>query len=254
VPPPAEPDAWWATYFDDAFLRIYEPFLDEERTAAEVEAIVELLDLRFDARILDVGCGWGRHALELAKHGYRVTGFDLSPFLLAEAERRSSEAELDIRWVSGDMRELGFSAEFDAVISLFSSLGYFGSDADDLRVLDGMRQALGPDGVLLVETMHRDLVAREFAERDWWTTPSGDVVWVEREFDAVGGSSQETLHWRTPDGQVAEKRHSIRIRCGSEWAALLERAGWRATEWLGGWDLEPFGLKSERLILLARPA
>jgi SAM-dependent methyltransferase len=248
-----QPPEWWTTYFDDVFLRIYEPLLGAERTQVEVEAVMDLLGTSGEMRVLDVGCGWGRHSLELARNGYSVTGIDLSSFLIGEAERRSAEAGLDVRWVTGDVRNLNFAGEFDAAVSLFSSLGYFGSDGDDQRVLEGARRAVTAEGSLLLETMHRDLIAREYAERDWWETPAGDIVRVEREFDAVEGVSHETLSWHSPAGEAGQKRHSIRVRCGSEWKALLERSGWRPVEWFGSWDLDPFTHDSERLLILAHP-
>lgn len=245
---------WWTTYFDDVFLRIYRPLKDETRTAIEVDAVCELLGLEESARILDVGCGWGRHSLELARMGFKVTGLDYSGRMLEEAERSAAAAALDVRWVRGDMREMGFADEFDAVVSMFSSLGYFATDEEDVAVLRGMRDAVVPGGLLLLETMHRDMIAREFAERDWWETPEGVLVRVERNFDAVAGISHEILRWRDVAGAAGAKPHSIRIRSATEWAAILEDSGWRAREWVGGWDLEPFTHLSERLIVVAERA
>src|SRR5690606_35004186 len=129
----------------------------------------------------------------------------------------------------------------------FSTLGYFGVEEGDARVLRGIRRALRSGGSFLLETMHRDLVAREFAERDWWTTPDGDQVWVEREFDAVAGISHEVLRWRAADGAEGEKVHQVRIRSAPEWQVLLTACGLRPMEWFGDWDLHPFAHTSERL-------
>jgi SAM-dependent methyltransferase len=244
-------EGWWQTYFDDVFLRIYRPFLDSERTTAEVEAVTQLLPLPASRTLLDVACGWGRHSIALAEEGYEVTGVDLSTRLLEEARRGAAAAKVRVTWKHADMRELDFDGDFDAAISLFSSLGYFGSDADDARVLRGIRSALRPGGLLLLETMHRDLAARDFADRDWWTTPEGDLVWVEREFDAVAGISHEILRWRAVDGTEGEKSHQVRIRSAPEWKALLESCDLRPLEWFGDWDLDRFTHTSERLIVLA---
>jgi cyclopropane fatty-acyl-phospholipid synthase-like methyltransferase len=246
------PAGWYRDYFDRTFLRVYGALLTAERTAAEVDAIRELLRLPAGARLLDVGCGWGRHSIELARSGFEVTGVDLSPLLLEEAERLAAAAGVGVRWLHADMRRLDFHGEFDAALSLFSSLGYFGGDAGDLRVLRGIRRAVRPGGLLLLDTMHRDLIAREFVERDWWETPDGGLVRVEREFDAFAGVSHETLHWRSRGGREQEKARSVRVRSATEWKTLLDRSRWRDVEWFGGWDLEPFSLASARLVALAR--
>lgn len=245
---------WWKSYFDDVFLRIYRPLRDETRTALEADAVCELLGLNDGARILDVGCGWGRHSLELARLGFQMTGFDYSARLLEEAERSAEADALEVRWVQGDMRKLDFYQEFDAILSLFSTFGYFTTDEEDRAVLRGMREAATPGGFLLIETMHRDMIAREFAERDWWETPEGDVVRVERSFDAVAGITHELLRWRDANGKEGEKPHSIRVRSAPEWDDLLNRSGWRPIEWIGSWDLEPFTHLSERLIVVAERA
>lgn len=242
---------WWHSYFDADFLRIYRDFLTPERTQREVAGLREMLALPYGARILDLACGWGRHSVELARAGFAVTGLDLSPTLLDEARRRADEAGVQVEWVRCDMRNLPWSGEFDAVLSLFSSLGYFGSDADDLRVLRAAHQALRPGGALLLETMHRDQVVAAYAERDWWETEDATTVWMEREWDAVRGISHELLRWRRAD-QRGERHHRIRVRSATEWRRLLRRAGLQPLEWYGDWDRAPFDRASEQLIVLAR--
>jgi SAM-dependent methyltransferase len=249
----AEPAGeWWTSYFDEVFLRIYRPILSAERTAAELDAVRELLPRPGCQRILDVGCGWGRHSIALAADGYDVTGVDLSEFLLGVAKREAAETRVTVRWVRGDMRALEFDREFDAAISLFSSLGYFGGDEGDEKALRGIHRALKPGGRLLIDTMHRDLVARQFAERDWWENPAGDRILVEREFDPIEGVSHDLLRWQAKDGSEGEKMHHVRVRAASEWKALLDRCGFTATDWFGGWDLEPFDHTSGRLLVLCR--
>jgi SAM-dependent methyltransferase len=242
---------WWDGYFDREFIRIYRDFLTPERTAREVEGILEMLELPEEARVLDLACGWGRHSIELARAGFRVTGLDFSETLLARALKRAGAAGVEVEWVRGDMREPGRSGEFDAVLSLYSSLGYFLSDEEDLRVLRGAREALKPGGLFLLETMHRDHVLGDYADRDWWETADGATVWVEREFDAVEGVSREWLRWRRGE-DAGEKHHALRIRTATEWDALLRAAGLEPLEWYGDWELAPFIHTSEVLIVAAR--
>lgn len=242
---------WWAGYFDQDFARLYRPLLPPEETAAEVAGVLELLGLPHGSRLLDLACGWGRHSVPLAEAGYAVTGLDLSGALLGQARAAALTAGVAVDWVHADMRDLAYQGEFDAAVSLFSSLGYFRDAADDERVLRGLCRALRPGGRFLLETMHRDHVAREFVERDWWEDAAGTRVWVEREFDAVTGVSRESLRWRGPDGVEGEKHHEIRLRTATEWAEMLRRVGLVPVEWLGDWDLRPFSHAAERMIVVA---
>jgi SAM-dependent methyltransferase len=247
---------WWESYFDETFVRLYAPLLGEERTLEEAAASLEILRLPPGAHLLDLACGWGRHAVQFALAGLEVTGLDRSATLLGRAREAAAREGAAVRWVEGDMRDPPLAPGFDAVVSLFSSLGYFAEPEDDLRVLRAARGLLKPCGGFLLETMHRDSVVREFAERDWWEGADGEIVWVEREFDAVEGVSHERLRWRAAAGTTeaeGERRHRIRIRTATEWDSLLRRAGLRPLEWFGDWDLSSFDHTSERLIVLAAP-
>jgi cyclopropane fatty-acyl-phospholipid synthase-like methyltransferase len=243
---------WWESYFDEDFYELYAPLLPEEDSRLEAETIHELLALGPGARVLDLGCGWGRHSVELARLGCSVVGLDQSAVLLERGRRLAEEAGVQVEWVRGDMGAIEWRDEFDAVVSLFSSLGYSGRDEDDVRVLLGASRALRDGGSFLLETMHRDQVARGYLESDWWEGADGRPVWVEREFDAVLGVSRETLRWLASGG-VREKYHEIRIRTATEWSGLLEAAALEPLSWYGGWDLSPFGMRSDHLIVVASP-
>lgn len=241
---------WWKQYFDEDFLRIYREVLDPDEPTIAAESIRVVMGLPPGARILDLACGWGRHALALAGSGLEVVGVDRSFTLLKEASAATG-ARLPW-WVCADMCDLPFRpGSFDAVVCLFSSLGYFLSDDEDVRVLEEVRRLLTPRGRLLIETIHRDSAVRDYAERDWCTLSNGDRVFVEREFDAVDGVTREVLRWVGREGSSGEKHHAARIRTATEWANLLERAGLMPLGWYGGWDLEPFDFRSEMLLVLA---
>lgn len=240
---------WWDGYFDETFIDIYRDFLTPARTEREVAGLREMVPLGPDAEVLDLACGWGRHSVEMARHGFRVTGMDWSETLLARARKRAEAAGVTVDFERGDMREVPWTGRFDLVVSLYSSLGYFLSDDEDLRVLRGARAALREGGTFVLETMHRDHIVGGFAERDWWETEGGATVWVEREFDAVEGVSREWTRWSRAR-QMGEKYHELRIRSATEWDALLRRAGLVPVDWWGDWELAPFLHTSPQLIVV----
>jgi 2-polyprenyl-3-methyl-5-hydroxy-6-metoxy-1,4-benzoquinol methylase len=245
-------DPWWEGYFDQTFVSLYRDFLTPERTEREVAGLREMVALPPGGEVLDVACGWGRHSVSLARAGFRVTGLDLSETLLARGRKRAAAAGVKVDFVRGDMREIPWRGRFDAVLSLYSSLGYFLSDDEDLRVLRGAREALRPDGVFVMETMHRDHIVGDYAARDWWETDDGLTVWVEREFDAVDGVSREWTRW-SKGAKSGEKYHELRIRTATEWDRLLRQAGLVPVDWYGDWELAPFIHTSEDLIVICRP-
>ena len=142
----AEPDSdWWRSWFGPGYLALYDEYL-AERTPIEMDQLEALLALRPPLRILDLPCGQGRHAIELARRGYDVTGVDLSPFMLKVAEERARAEGVRVRWLAGDMREAIADARFDVVLNLFTSLGYFADEADDRRVVDATEYMLAHRG------------------------------------------------------------------------------------------------------------
>lgn len=244
---------WWSDYFDEDFLRIYRQVVPELEAREAVQAIHGLVGLAPGSIVLDLACGWGRHSHELARQGVRVIGVDRSEFLLRHASGiRSGYGSPG--WVRADMRELPFRGCFDVVLSLFSSLGYFLSDEEDVRVLREVRSVLRPHGHFVLETMHRDAVVRDYAERDWWWGEDGERVWVEREFDPVAGVTRETLRWLRRDGTGGKKVHTARVRTATEWDRLLRTAGLEPVGWYGGWEMTRFELASETMVVLACPA
>src|SRR5207245_1305066 len=99
-------DEQWSAFFDEAYFSIYAPFLSLEKTIQEVDDLLRLLNLPQDSAILDLGCGYGRHALLLAARGYQITGLDRSEHLLRRAQSDAIAQGIQVRWIHGDMRDI----------------------------------------------------------------------------------------------------------------------------------------------------
>lgn len=264
---------WWRTYFDDRYFEMHDPLFSEERSRREVAGMRELLGLPVGARVLDAPCGWGRHSGLLAEAGCYVVGADLSVDLLRRAVGEQNGRGIGSGSVEGsgsgrgsglqratpvyaasDIRFLPFAdASFDAVLNVFTSLGLFLSDDEDIAALREARRVLRPGGGLLLESMHRDDVVASYAERDSWTLPDGTEVRVRRRFDPVSGVSHERLQWRRGEDR-RRKRHSLKLRTATEIDALLRVAGFDDVQYYGSWDGRRFHHTSDSLIAVARAA
>lgn len=121
-------EEWYATYFDEDYLRLYSSYLSKGKDPGEVEGIVRALELEPGTEILDLACGQGRHTVPLAVLGYRMTGLDLSETLLGHARDRAAEAGVDVEWVRADMRSIPWAGRFDAVINMFTAFSYFADE------------------------------------------------------------------------------------------------------------------------------
>jgi SAM-dependent methyltransferase len=240
---------WWRDYFGDDFFELHVDLFPEELSRREVAGMLDLLQVPVGGRILDVPCGWGRHTILLAESGYDVVGSDLSLPLL---KRVKGPGPLSL--VSADIRMQPLrDASFDAVINVFTSLGLFLDDAEDLRALSEAHRLLKPGGRFLLESMHRDDVIAAYAEKDRWTLPDGTEVRVRRRFDAVAGISYEKLRW-TRGTKKGQKSHALRLRTATEIDTLLRHAGFEEISYYGNWDGSPFTHRDSSLIAVATKA
>jgi SAM-dependent methyltransferase len=155
-------------------------------TEQEVDFLVDALELRPGMRVLDAGCGPGRHALALARRGIDVVGVDLSDDFIALA--REQAAGMDhAAFLVVDVRDLAFDREFDAVICLCQGgFGLLGGGEDEDRALAGLAGALRPGGRLALSAFNAYFAARHLE--------SGET------FDAATGVNHETATLRDPDG------------------------------------------------------
>jgi SAM-dependent methyltransferase len=243
--------AWFETFFGPDYFAIYEGFFTPEGTAADIAGITALLGLAPGARVLDLACGHGRHAIPLAERGFAVTGYDLSAEMLGRARASAVACGAAVRFVRGDMRALPFAAEFDAVINVFTAFGYFADEADDVETLRGVARAVVPGGRFLLETLHRDGLVARFRPRVEYTTPSGARVVRNYVWDLARSVIDDRVELTRTDGSRAEYISSVRVRSLHEWLALLRRAGIAPVAWYGGLDGSPLTLASRRLALVA---
>lgn len=242
---------WWRSYFDEEYLREYEPLFSLERDRREVARLIDVLGLPEGARVLDVPCGQGRHAHLLAEAGFRVDGVDLSPQLLARARERGTGPTLEYH--RADMRELPatWTSRFDAVVNLFTSFGFFQDPADDERVLAEFARVLQPNGTLIWHGGSRDGVMAGFLERDWWRTSDGTLQAQERQFDPLSGILTVESQWYGPKGP-GERSHRIRLYTATQLAELCAGVGLIVEEAYDGWRDRPLTRRSSEMMLVAR--
>jgi SAM-dependent methyltransferase len=240
----------WDALFSDFYLRA---FADDARAAeAEAQALAaaRLSGCPEGGDLLDVPCGFGRHALPLARAGFRVVGVDRSQALIdAAAERRGHERRPKL--VCADYRELPLPDEsFDAALNLFSSLGYFG-DEEDTRALREIRRVLRPGGRLVIELLHRDALVRGFREHSWHLVGEGRLLLEQRTFDPAAGIAQTTQTLIETSGERESRTFSLRVYAATELLAMLAAAGFEDARCHGDLAGAPFTTDS-RLVAVAR--
>jgi SAM-dependent methyltransferase len=246
------PSDWYETFFEHEWLDELALRASPERAQQQVEFIVERLELAPGARILDLACGHGRISLDLARRGFHVTGLDLSPRSLELARRAADEQGLEIEWVHADMREIPPGAHFDAIVSVFTSFGYFEDDRENERVLAGVARALVPGGRFLIDVVNLLSLARRWESTMWEELETGVLFLQAHSYDVLAGRNRAVWTFVRPDGRRSEIAHSVRAYAPHELAALLRRAGLDVVAGWGGFDGSELSIRDGwRTVLLA---
>jgi SAM-dependent methyltransferase len=146
---------WWQKIFDERYLKIYSSWITEKRTDREIKFLVSFIKKEFKNRkinILDLACGYGRHSLALAKNGFKVVGVDYSKYFLNLAKKEAKRLKIkNVKFLRKDIRKINFRKEFDLVISMFTSFGYFDKNEDNIKVLKNVYESLKRGGSFILD-------------------------------------------------------------------------------------------------------
>ena len=243
---------WFA---DESFWRDLYPFLfPDTRFAAAVEETDKLLALtKFSGgRILDLCCGPGRHCIELARRGFKVTGVDRSPFLLSIAKARAEAAGVQVEWVHEDMRSFIRRSAFDLVLNLFTAFGYFEKAAEDEKVLSNIHESLVHGGQCVIDVKGKESLARGFMPTASDRTPDGSATLIQRH-EVVDDWTRIRNEWILIKGDdIKTFRFLLNIYSGGELRHILHHAGFHHVHLYGDLDGHAYGLDARRLIAVAR--
>jgi len=243
---------WYETFFGEDYLRIYSPFLPAERTDKDVADIISLLQLPPGSAILDLCCGYGRHAIPLAQHGYEITGLDLSNKFLQLAQDHAESKGVKIHWRRSHMKNIPFEDAFDAVINIFTSFGYLEDEEEDLQVLQQVYKALKPEGLFLLETVLQTRVIRSFTPHSIIHYSDGLMVLEERHIDLPTSRNEVHVTILFPDGRRNEYKQSMRVYTLTELIRMLTAAGLQTHAYYGGLDGSPLAMDSRRLVIVSQ--
>ena len=241
---------WWEELFNDDYLRTMERITDAQ-IAKEADFIETSLGLERGGAMLDLACGTGRQAIELSRRGYEVVAFDLSLSMLARAGDEAQEREGKLNFVQGDMRDMGFEAQFDGVYCWNTSFGFF-DEEKNAHVVDRVHRSLKAGGLFLLDVVNRDFIVRQSPSLAWFEG-DGCVCMDEMTIDFITSRMKVKRTLMLDDGRSRELEYSMRVYSLHELGKILHEHGFKVCEVTGriGTPGVYFGNESPRTIILA---
>jgi SAM-dependent methyltransferase len=240
-------------YEDEDFWREMYPYMfPTEKFSAAEEQVSQILSLTAleEGSVLDLCCGPGRHALEFARRGYRVTGVDGKKFLLDRAKERAAESGQQVEWIHQDMREFAKPNAFQLAVNLWSSFGYFENEADDLRVLSNIFESLRPGGVFVVDLFGKEVMAGGASLTTSTEHPDGSLL-VERR-KICDGWSRVANEWILIKEAGARRFYfELTIYSGRELRERLFATGFADVKLFGDLAGRPYDWEARRLVVKA---
>lgn len=242
---------WWKDLFNDDYFRTM-PKHTPEQIAAEGDFIESSLGVEKGAAILDIACGAGRQAIELALRGYEVIALDLSLPMLSRAADDAQDRGAKLNFLHSDMREMEFDQMFDAAYCVNTSFGFF-DDEKNIDVARRIHRALKSGGTLLLDVLNRDYVIQNQPAMVWYEG-DGCVCMEETTFNYITSRLNVKRTMIFDDGRQREIEYSIRMYSLHELGKILHDVGFRIVEVSGHPRTAGafFGHSSQRLIILAQ--
>ncbi|WP_106768550.1 class I SAM-dependent methyltransferase [Paenibacillus faecalis] len=240
---------WYEKSFGEDYLLVYQ-HRDAQGAAHEVQKMISWLNLPAGAKVLDLCCGMGRHALALSQAGYKVTGIDLSDVLLREAKQQDKDNM--VTWILSDMRHLPVNDdEFDAVLNLFTSFGYFTKDEEHIKVLQQIYRVLKPGGQFIIDFLNPDFVERNLVPESFRV--SGDQRIDERRQIEGGYVKKDISITDLNSGKTRHYCERVKLYRLDLFMSMAEAAGLCIDRVLGNYNEEKYNSKtSPRMIFLGR--
>ncbi len=250
---------WYSEFFTGMALEVWRQANPPAATRAEADFLERELEPEPGSRLLDVPCGNGRLALELARRGYRLTGLDQAGEFLAEGEQAARKAGLEIAWRVEDMRNLprlSWPAPFDGAICFGNSFGYHDREGT-AAFLAGLGAALRPGGRLALDTaMAAESILPELEPRTVEVV-GGIRMEVTRRHDPAQGRIEAQYTFTRESGGTGSETPTETHRAWhwvfsvKEIRHLLADAGLATIELYGDLDGTPYTAGMPRLLLIA---
>lgn len=245
-------DNWWRDTFNEIYFSFWDPSYPKSQSWTRRELkLIDSLNLKGNAKILDIPCGQGRHSVELAKKGFQVTGVDYSSIALKTAKKWAKENKVSPIFIKQDMRSLKIKKRFDAIAMLGNSFGYF-SDIDNKRVISNISRLLKPSGFFVIHQLNPIEILRQFGNKSSFEVPNGYVKMEDIFFDPINFVKES--RWVVARSKNNKEVLNVRLRIYTfpEIYSLFSFYKLNIVKVYGSFDMKSYQFDSPAMIIIAK--
>lgn len=237
---------WFSEWFDSPYYHILYKNRDEEEAKFFISNLIDYLQIQSEEKILDIACGRGRHAIFLNQKGFDVVGADLSENNIAFAKQFENE---QLKFYVNDMRKLLFPQEFDYVLNLFTSFGYFEDDSEDLQVIQAIADSLKPNGKLVIDFLNPSFVQKGLISEEKKVLDN-IPFWISKKLE--GGFIKKGIQFEV-EGKLYQFEEKVKLIELEKFKDYFSQTNLKILDTFGDYNLQPYHSEnSERLILIAQ--
>jgi SAM-dependent methyltransferase len=236
---------WYVDWFNSPYYHLLYNNRNYNEANFFIDKLCHQLSLKPQAKLWDIACGKGRHAIAFNKKGFNVTGTDLAENSIAEASQYNNPT---LEFFVHDMREHLRSDYFDAVLNLFTSIGYFKDQNDNFLVFKNVAEALKKNGCFVIDFLNAEKIC-EASFMPEYTEQRGDITFVIHK-KIMNNAIIKRIEF-SDKGRHYYFEESVSLLRKAEFESFAQHAGLSLCHMFGNYKLEPFSEKdSDRLILI----
>ena len=237
--------AWYETWFDSTYYHILYKNRNDDEAEKFIHKLLRQLSPAQGSKFLDIGCGAGRHCVQVHNQGHEVVGLDLSENSINTAKKYE---EAGLTFYVHDMRQKFRINYFDYVLNLFTSFGYFDSEREEIKTLEANAGNLKPNGFIVIDYLNAEKVKQNLVEQEQKTI-EGVTFQISRKIE--NNQVIKTIAFESEKG-LQQHQEKVKLLTLVDFERYFDRTGLELTSTFGDYQLNSFNSESDRLILVGK--
>ena len=239
-------DDWFINWFNSKYYHILYKSRNKNEASDFIKTIISTLSLKSNNSVLDLGCGNGRHSISLSNHFKLVHGIDISSENISQANENKKE---NLKFFISDMRNFVSDSKYGYIFNLFTSFGYFNKNEDNINVLKTCYNHLNRDGLLFIDFLNSEKIKITINETKETKLISGIKFNIHKQI--IDNYVVKNIEVKDK-GATYDFQEKVQLLNIKDFKKMFEVSGFEIISIYGNYQMKPYDLDSNRLILCAK--